>query len=102
MSVVGRFPTDGPRELFEEAVGATDPQLLEELRATDEPRAEQRQRVGVALSDCFEWVGEDYEPSPRTIRLEQLLNAFYLLYPLQRLRPERDDSGTPTTEPGDP
>ncbi|CAG7844139.1 hypothetical protein USB125703_00364 [Pseudoclavibacter triregionum] len=98
MNVIDRFPPDGPRELFVELLAEHDPELLRQLHATGDPTPEQRQRVGEVLPMSFEWIGEDYEPTPRTRRIEQLLEAFYVMWPLRRVRagetaPDDDPSG---------
>lgn len=97
MNVIDRFPAEGPRERFLEAIRAHDPVLLDELRAVEEPTAEQRERVGDALSDGFEWEGPDYRPMARTIRLEQLIDAFFTMWPLRRVRAAET---APDAEPG--
>lgn len=61
-----------------------DPGLLMELLQVEQPSPEQRHRVGEALGHALEWVGPDYEPTPRTRRVEELLNAFYVFWPLRR------------------
>lgn len=74
------------RELLEATLVDRDPELLRQLTSTDEPSMAQRERVSHILYDAFseQVSGPEWEPTPLGKRLDDLLGAFFLHYPLER------------------
>ena len=68
-------------------------QLLVPLARLAQGVLEQRERVGDALSDGFEWEGPDYRPMARTIRLEQLIDGVGQRYAGAPAPVKEDDQG---------
>jgi len=81
--VIQALPSD-MQEIFVETVGAIDPELLQALRAADEPTRAQRMAVLHVLSTEFcRHLQPDDEPTERGKLIDNTLGAFLLCWPIE-------------------
>ena len=72
------------QDLLAEVLSSRVPDLIESFLNQDWPSREQSRRVDSAVGHSLEFVGEDYEPTERTLRLERLIGRDYDLWPSDR------------------
>ena len=70
------------RELFAEVLAAGAPDLIPHFLTQTRPTTEQAHRVESAFADSLEFVGDDYTPTERTLRIEGLIGRYHRLWPL--------------------
>lgn len=71
--------------LFEEVIGGVDPGLLQSMLASGSPSLAERELVHDILSDEFSTcLQDDWEPTERGKRMDDLLGKFLLQFPIER------------------
>jgi hypothetical protein len=97
-NVIERFPGD-QQELIVTLLTAHDPDLLSALRARERPTVEQQEALErLLLDELLRELGPGDEPSARGALADRALAELFVLWPVERVRPESPGSDGAETD----